>query len=349
MRKIFFYTIIVLAVTSCKQIRKTESVSIENKTTDFSSVSAKFSVEILDEAAKSIINPAATISILASGFGWTEGPLWIEDGDYLLFSDIPNNKVYKLTNQKDTITYLNHSGFTGNDFKGSEPGSNGLLLNLQGELILMQHGDRMVSKMNSYLKNPTEDFIVLASEYRGKKLNSPNDGVFDKAGNLYFTDPPYGLPDRINDPSKELPFQGVYCLLTSGELVLVDGNLKYPNGIGISRDGKTLYVSASNPEKAAWYGYEIIAPGIAKNQTLLADATHLVDKPNHPGLPDGLKIHSSGTIFATGPGGIWIFNAHGNILARIHTGQKTANCAFSADEKILYMTADDYILSIPLL
>ncbi len=340
----------LLSFNSCKETKKEETKAVDIAVEAYSAddISSKFLIEILDDAALDIIEPDATINVLAGGFEWTEGPLWIEDGKYLLFSDIPNNKVYKLDFKNDTTTYLSPSGFTGKDFKGSEPGSNGLLLNTRGELVLMQHGDRRISKMKTSLDNPAADYSPIVTGYKEKRLNSPNDGVFDKMGNLYFTDPPYGLPERLNDTEKELDFQGVYCLLTSGELILVDAQIKFPNGIGLSPDGRALYVAESNPEKAVWYGYDLMEPGKAKNKTILADATHLVGKEGQQGLPDGLKVHSNGTVFATGPGGVWIFDAGGKILARINTGQKTANCALTTDEKTLFMTADDYVLSVAL-
>lgn len=341
---------ILITTLACKETKKTENqtVSTPVQITNESEIASKFAMEILDESVTNILDPNANIEVLASGFTWTEGPLWIEKGDYLLFSDIPNNKVYKLDHKNDTTTYLNPSGYMGEKFTGEEPGSNGLLLNPEGELILLQHGERSISKMNAPLNNPTENYIPLIENYNGKRLNSPNDAVYDTHGNLYFTDPPYGLPKRLDDVSKELNFQGVYCLLTSGELVLLDAELKYPNGIGISPNGKKLYVAVSNPEKAAWYAYDLVAEGKVKNKTLIADATHLVGKENQQGLPDGLKVHSSGTIFATGPGGVWVFDPNGKVLARIYTGQKTANCAFDSKEKRLFMTADDYILSVDL-
>lgn len=350
MRKRILLFGFLITIFSCKEIKQKEeqtaNTPVEN--IDESKITAKFSIEILDESVKDILDPNATIKVLASGFAWTEGPLWVEDGNYLLFSDIPNNKVYQLDAKNDTTTYLSPSGFMGKDFTGEEPGSNGLLLSPDGELVLLQHGERRISKMNASLNNPTENYIPLIDNYKGKRLNSPNDAVYDTFGNLYFTDPPYGLPERLNDAVKELNFQGVYCLLTSGELLLQEEQLIYPNGIGISPDGKKLYVAVSNPEKAAWYAYDIVAPGKVENRTLLADATHLVGKENQQGLPDGLKVHSSGTIFATGPGGVWVFDPSGKVLARIYTGQKTANCTFDSNEKRLFMTADDYILSINL-
>lgn len=348
--KIIASTLLIFTF-SCKQEKKAEVKSIEEKVIENiidAEITSKFSIEILDDSAKDILDPNAEITILASGFEWTEGPLYIEDGDYLLFSDIPSNKVYKLDAQNDTITYLNPSGFSGENFTGAEPGSNGLLLSPKGDLILMQHGNRQVAKMSASIAAPNAAFTAVVDNFRGKRLNSPNDGCYDAMGNLYFTDPPYGLPKQMNDPEKEIDFQGVYCLLTTGELLLVDDTNTRPNGIALSPDGKSLYVAVSDPEQAIWNKYSIVSPGMVSDKKKIADATHLVGKENEPGLPDGLKINKDGIIFATGPGGVWIFNPEGKALARILTGQKTANCAFGKDEKRLFMTADDYILAVDL-
>jgi len=347
MKNFLSILIALLTFLACKDVKNKAEKAIEIKP-DKSDFQHAFSVIYLDESAKNIIAPDAEVQELASGFDWTEGPVWVAEGAYLLFSDIPNNKVYKLNAQNDTITYLNPSGCSYQNFKGKEPGSNGLLLNAKGELIIMQHGDRRISKMDAPLNNPKETYIPIAVAYKNQKLNSPNDAVFDTLGNLYFTDPPYGLPKGLHDENKELSFQGVYCLLTTGEVVLLDKELKFPNGIGIAPDGKTLYVAVSNPEDAAWYAYDILDAGKVANKKLFYDATHLVGKVGEQGLPDGLKVHSNGNLFATGPGGVWIFNPQGEVLARIKTGQKTANCAFTDDEKKLFMTADNYILSIDL-
>lgn len=346
----------ILLFSSCKENSKKEqhdgilkektSEIISKKSTD--TLKAAFSIEILDNEALNVIDPKATIEVLARGFTWTEGPLWIEEGNYLLFSDIPNNKVYKLDDDLEVSSYLEPSGYTGEGTYGDEPGSNGLILNKKGELILLQHGDRQVVKMNASLDQPKSDFIMLAASYNGQKLNSPNDGFLDQEANLYFTDPPYGLPLKQDDPKKELKFQGVYSLLNSGELVLLD-KLTKPNGIGQSPDGSTLYVAVSDPNHAVWYQYDIIKPGKVTNKRIFYDVTPLIGKEGQQGLPDGLKINSKGYLFATGPGGIWIFNSSAKAIARIHTGQLTSNCAFGSDEKRLFMTADDYILAIDLL
>lgn len=348
--KVTCMALLLTLALACKQQKKApeDATGITaSETSAPSDITSKFAIEIFDDRAIEIINSDAKIEVLASGFEWTEGPLYVEDGNYLLFSDIPNNKVYKLDAQNDTITYLHPSGFSGEDFTGAEPGSNGLLLSPQGDLVIMQHGNRQVAKMNAPIASPKVDYTTIVNRYQGKRFNSPNDGVYDTEGNLYFTDPPYGLPGQMEDPEKELEFQGVYCLLTSGELVLVD-KLSRPNGVGLSPDNNTLYVAVSDPEGAVWQTYNLKAPGIVDKKELLFDVTHLVGKENEDGLPDGLKVNKDGILFATGPGGVWVFNPEGKVLARIRTGQKTANCAFGKDEKKLFMTADDYILAVDL-
>lgn len=307
----------------------------------------QFSIEILDDAALELIDADADIQVIGSGFTWTEGPLYIADGDYLLFSDIPNNKVFKIDAEGNTSEFLHPSGFLGSCSDCAEPGSNGLLLSSKGELVLMQHGERRVAKMTSTLDDPKPEYEALADSYEGKKFNSPNDGVFDNEGNLYFSDPPYGLPKQMDDPTKELDFQGVYCLKTSGEIVLVD-KLSRPNGVAVSNDGSKLYVAVSNPEHAVWYQYDIMEPGNVVNKKIFYDVTKLIGQEGQQGLPDGMKMHTGGHLFATGPGGVWIFNEDAKPIARIHTGEKTANCAFSTDEKTLFMTADDYVLKVKL-
>lgn len=358
--------IALLFLSSCKEEKKNEVVKEETRSEAVYSMAelkeqqtnwvprtkekmeSMFSIEILDDEAYNIIDADTKIDILAEGFTWTEGPVWVEDGDYLLFSDIPNNKVYKLDSQRDTITYLHPSGLSGDNYTGAEPGSNGLLVNAQGELVLMQHGNRAVGKMKTPMSAPKADYEFLVDNYKGKKLNSPNDGAFDTAGNLYFTDPPYGLPGLLKDSNKELDFQGVYCLRTDGELVLLDDELKYPNGLCLSTDGKKLFVAVSNIEKAAYYEYDIVSPGEVTNKKVFYNVDHLLPKEGYQGLPDGLKITKSGYVLATGPRGLLIFNLSGKLLARVYTGQLTANCALGKDEKNLYMTAHNFILSLDL-
>ena len=308
----------------------------------------RFSIEIIDNEALALLDKDAEILEIGSGFSWTEGPLWVADGNYLLFSDIPNNIIYKIDAAGETSEFLRPSGFTGSISRKGELGSNGLLLNEHGELVLMQHGDRRVAKMQATLNYQKPVFTSMVDKYQGKKLNSPNDGTYDTEGNLYFTDPPYGLLEGVKDPSKELDFQGVYCLNTSLELRLIDDSISRPNGLALSVDEKQLYVAVSDPGHAVWYRYDIVSGCEVSNKTLFYDVSHLVGKPGQQGLPDGMKMHSKGYLFATGPGGLWIFNKSAIPIARIYTGEATSNCTFSKDEKTLFLTADDYVLKVAL-
>jgi gluconolactonase len=304
------------------------------------------SIERFDEELKEVIPEGAVIQILAEGFDWSEGPIWISEGNYLIFSDIPPNRIYKWSEKDSIELYLEPSGYTGDISRGGEEGSNGLLLNQDGSLVLCQHGDRRMAKMDAPLSDPKPVFTTLIDNYEGKRLNSPNDACYDSKGNLYFTDPPYGLPDNVNDPAKELDFQGVYMLSAEGSLVLLTKDLSRPNGIAFSPDERTLYVANSDPEKAIWMSYDVSTDGILENGRVFFDVTDRVGKEK--GLPDGMKVNKNGYIFATGPGGVLIFNPDGKHLGTIRTTQATANCAFNESEDELYITADMYLLRVDL-
>jgi gluconolactonase len=314
---------------------------------NISSIKPNSSIDILDESALVLLDAGAKQEILAEGFDWTEGPLWVEGLNALLFTDIPKNAIYKVTDNGELSLYLSPSGYTGENARGGEVGANGLILNSEGFLVLCQHGDRRMAQMESSVDNPKPAFLTLADSYQGKRLNSPNDAVYDRLGNLYFTDPPYGLEFNVDDPAKELTFQGIYCLKTDGELVLLD-TISRPNGITFNPDQSKLLVANSDPKQAVWYQYDIVSPGVVENKQLFFDATDWVGKDGFKGLPDGMKMHSSGNLFATGPGGVWVFSPEGKALARILTGEATSNCALSPDEKTLYMTADNYVLKLEL-
>ncbi|XQW83455.1 SMP-30/gluconolactonase/LRE family protein [Thalassotalea piscium] len=306
-------------------------------------------IQIFDEQALRLIEPKANIVTISDGHTWTEGPVWISDGGYLLFSDIPNNVIKKFEPNIGTTTYLSEAGATGL-FKGDySAGSNGLLLNPKGELVLFQQGDRRVAVMKSSLDHPLSNFETLASKYQNNRLNSPNDGVFSSNGDLYFTDPPYGLDNVMEDAHKELLFQGVYLLKADGSLILLDDSLSFPNGVALSKDEKSLIVSVSDAKKAQWIAYHVKRDGTLEDKRVFYDATDLVGKKREQGLPDGLAVHSSGVIFATGPGGVNIFSQEGKLLAKIRTGKITSNCSLTSDEQTLYCTAIDTVLSIPLL
>ena len=357
MKKALFLILALSLALSCKKNESVKTEVVKNaiiKNDDDNKVNIKKEIQtkskgeilIVDDQLKQVIDTDASIEILAQGYDWSEGPLWLESEQKLIFSDVPRNTIYEWSEKGGASEYLKPSGFTGDNFRGSEPGSNGLTLNNRGELVLCQHGNRMVSVMKSGLDAPEPNYEALASSYEGKRLNSPNDLIFDRSGNLYFTDPPYGLPGGMDDPEKELDFQGVYLVNVNGEVQLLDDKLTRPNGLALSPDEKTLYVANSDPERAIWIAYELEDGRNVVSERLLFDATDRVGKEK--GLPDGLKVDDGGNIFATGPGGVWIFSPEGKHLGTIKTGEATANCAFNKDKSVLYMTADAYILRLKL-
>jgi gluconolactonase len=182
--------------------------------------------------------------------------------------------------------------------------------------------------------------------YQGKRLNSPNDAIFKSNGDLYFTDPPYGLPNQFDDPRRELDFCGVYRLSTNRKLTLLTKEMTRPNGIGFSPDEKTVYVAQSDSAAAIWRAFEVLADGTLGKSRVLFDVTEHMDKPNMPGAPDGLEVDQDGNLFATGPGGVWILTPEGQLLGRIDTGEKTANCCWGGDGTVLYLCADMWLCRI---
>lgn len=201
-----------------------------------------------------LIPKDAKIEVLGSGFAWVEGPVWVRDGGYLLFSDIPHNSVMKWKAGEGVSLFMKPSGYTGITNYGQEPGSNGLIIDREGRLISCEHGDRRISRLE---KNGGKRTLV--DNYEGKRLNSPNDAAFKSNGDLYFTDPIYGLPDHEKDPRRELDFCGVYRLSKDGELTLLTREMTRPNGIAFSPDEKTLYVSNSDPDHAVWMAFPVNA------------------------------------------------------------------------------------------
>jgi gluconolactonase len=295
-------------------------------------------IERKDPRFDEIAPQDARVERLAEGFDWAEGPVWVKDGEYLLFSDIPPNKVMKWKEGDGVSLFLHPSGYTGDKKDYSpEPGSNGLIHDAAGNLVLCQHGDRRLAKLG---KN--KQFKTLVDKYQGKRLNSPNDAVLKSNGDIYFTDPPYGLPNRYDSPERELDFCGVYRLSKDGELTLLTTEMTRPNGIGFSPDEKTLYVAQSDPAAAIWKAFPVKEDGTLGKSRLLFDATPWV-KEGRPGLPDGLKVDQKGRIFATGPGGVHVFLPDGTLLGTFNTGQKTANCGWGDDGSTLYITVDMYL------
>ncbi len=295
----------------------------------------------LDPGFNSLIDPGAKIEVLAGGFDWSEGPAWDKKANHLVFSDIPKNMIWSWSEKDGKKEFLKKSGYTGSEpFTGREPGSNGLVFDKNGTLTLCQHGDRRVSKLVD------GKFVTLADKFEGKRLNSPNDLVFHSNGDLYFTDPPYGLPGIEKDPKKELDFQGVYRLKPDGTLTLLTKEMSRPNGLALTPDEKHLIVANSDPDKAIWMSFPVKADGTLGAGTVFSDATADVKAFPNTGLPDGMKIDQKGNVFATAVNGIYVFNSAGKLLGKIHTSVPTANLNFGDDGSTLYITANKELLRV---
>jgi gluconolactonase len=311
------------------------------------------SLESLDPQFGKLVSPDAKIEIIAEGFSWIEGPLWLPTEDCLVFSNIPPNKLWKWTEKEGAVDYLEKSGFLGKvprpGFKGAfdEAGSNGLLLSPENKLVLCQHGLRQMALMTTPLNDPKPDYKTLTDRnHEGKKYNSPNDGCYHKDGSLFFTDPPYGLPGGADDETRETDYSGVYRLSKDGKVTLIDDQLERPNGIALSPDQKTLYVANSHGPNAIWMAYELNDDGTVKDKRVFKEVTKWVG--TRKGMPDGLKIDDEGYLFATAPGGVWVLNPEGKHLGTIVTKEFASNVAFSPDKKTLYITADMLLLRLKL-
>jgi gluconolactonase len=303
-------------------------------------------VERLDPALDRLIAPDAAVEVIAQGYSWSEGPVWVKDGGFLLFSDVKENTVFKWKQGEDAKPYLKPSGFTGTPPRGGEMGSNGLTLDGTGHLVLCQHGDRRVARMDAPVGSPKATFTTLAGRYQDKRFNSPNDLVFKSNGDLYFTDPAYGMEKGFEDPGRELSFAGVFRRTPSGEVTLLTRDMTRPNGLAFSPDEKLLYVAQSDETAAIWRVFDVQPDGAIANGRIFLDVTSMTKTKK--GLPDGMKIDTEGNLYATGPGGVLIISPQGKHLGTIATGQATSNCAFGDDGHTLYMTADYFVMRVRL-
>ena len=302
-------------------------------------------IEKFDDRLDAVIDKNAKVEIIAEGFEWSEGPLWVEKENMLLFSDIPVNTIYKWTKENGKEVYLKPSGYTSAIKRGGETGSNGLLLNREGQLLLCQHGDRRIARMDAPLSAPKPIFTTLADEYNGKKFDSPNDAVINSKDEIYFTDPPYGLEKNAEDKNKQAPYQGVYKRSVNGKIILLVDTITRPNGIAFLPGEKQLIIANSDPKKPFWYIYDVMMNDSLANGRIFYDAT--AESKDQSGLPDGLKVDKQGHIFATGPGGVYVFSSDGKLLGKIRVNALTSNCALSNDN-MLYITADMYVLRVQL-
>jgi gluconolactonase len=288
--------------------------------------------QIVRSAAEfdAIAAPGAEIEKVAGGFTHLEGPVWIHEG-ILLFSDIRANRIMRWSPQAGAAVFREHSGIDADMPPGKPYGSNGLTLDRDGRLVMCQHGDRRVVRLE---KDGT--LTVLADRFEGKRLNSPNDLVYKSDGALYFTDPPYGLfPAYDKDPRKELPFSGIFRL-AGGKLECVLKDLPRPNGLAFSPDERYLYVSNSEPPQKLWMRFEVNQNGSLGAGKVFYD----VDDRDEPGLPDGMKVDRRGNVYGAGPGGIWVFSPEGKHLGTIQPPELPSNCAWGGSgDHDLYITA----------
>ena len=298
------------------------------------------SIERLSSEMDDFISKDSKIEIIAKGFTWSEGPVWSSKLNAVLFSDVPNNIIYKWDEENGLDIFLDKIGYSGIVPNSKKSGTNGLTIDQQGNLIICMHGDRRIVKLKDWNSNKV---LPIATSFNNKLFNSPNDLVYNSKKELFFTDPPYGLQNGDNDELKELQFNGVFRLSPNGKLKVLIKNLSRPNGIAISRDEKTLYVANSDPKNPVIMKYKITDDGV-ENPEVFFDGSVLSKKDI--GLFDGLKVHPSGTIFATGPGGVLLINKEGNHIGTIRTKVRSANCAFDDKFEYLYMTSHQYLTRI---
>ena len=301
-------------------------------------------IERLDPALDRLLAPDTKIETLADGYEWSEGPVWVKNGGYLLFSDVLKNTVHRWKAGEGAKPYLTPSGYTSNVPRGGETGSNGLTLDREGHLVLCQHGDRRVARMDAPLDSPKPTFVTLADKFEGARFNSPNDLVFKSNGDLYFTDPAYGMEKQWEDPKREMDYAGVFRRSADGKVTLLTKEMTRPNGLAFSPDEKLLYVAQSDEKAAIWRVFDVKADGTIANSRVLLDVTALTKTKT--GLPDGMKIDSEGNLWATGPGGVLVISPQGKHLGTIRTGQATANVAFGDDGHSLYITADMFLMRV---
>jgi gluconolactonase len=312
------------------------------------------SIEKTDPALDAIVPADAKIEKVLTCCKWLEGPVWVHQG-YLLFADIPGNRILKWLPDGTLSTFKQPSGYLGSQpFTGPESGSNGMTLDKLGRLTVAGHAARNVYRLESYSADAKE--TILADRYQGKRLNSPNDLVYKSDGSLYFTDPPYGLPTQLDtDPQKELDFNGVFRIRGAtaqkagsppdpGKLEPIIKDLTRPNGIAFSPDEKYLYIAVSDPQHKVWMQYDVKADGTVTNGKVLLDST---SAPGDGG-PDGIKVDKKGNIYGAGPGGVWVISPQGKHLGTFHIPEKVANCNWGDDGKTLYVTASSSLYRIRL-
>ena len=294
-------------------------------------------IRALDPRFSGLVPEGTEVEKIVEGHEWVEGPVWARDGGYLLFSDVVKNAIYRWKEGEGDEVFLQPGGYTETArLPGAEPGSNGLAIDAAGRLVFARHGDRQIARLE-----PDGTITVLADRYQGKRLNSPNDLVVHSGGDLYFTDPPFGLPGSYDDPSKELPHQGVYRLGRDGTLTLVTAELSAPNGIAFSPDERTLYVSNADARRLLWMAFDLGANGTLGKGRVLFDGTRAL--AGRRGTADGMKVDVHGNIFGVGPGGVYVFTPEGTLLGWIDFAGNVGNVAWGKDGSTLFIAANSAV------
>jgi gluconolactonase len=296
----------------------------------------------LDPRFDNLVPAGALLEKLVDDHGWTEGPAWVSAGGYLLFSDVAKNAIYRWKEGQGESVVLQPSGYTGRaPFAGAEPGSNGIAVDPEGRLVFCQHGDRRIVR-----RELDGRLTVLVERYQGKRINSPNDLVLRSNGDLYFTDPPFGLPNSYRDPAKELPFQGVYRLGRDGRLTLLTSELSGPNGIAFSPDERTLYVSNADAKRLLWMAYPVKSDGTLGPGRVFYDGTTTF--AGRRGTADGMKVDTKGNIFGVGPGGVYVFAPDATLLGWFDFGGNVGNVAWGEDGSTLFIAANAAVYRVRL-
>lgn len=300
---------------------------------------------VYDERFHDFIRNGSKVEVLANDLGWAEGPVWAPGLDALLFSDVAADKIYRWDTSNGLSVFLSPSGHPPDDMPRSWRGSNGLAIDMEGRLLLAQQGRRTLARMRAPLNDPAPDYEVLATQFAGKTLNSPNDLVVHPSGDIYFTDPPYGLSGFENSPDIELDFFGVFRLSASGELSLVTDDLEKPNGIALSADQSTIYVSNSEVGNERIIAIQLDEQGGRGPSRVFFDASFLGQSGT--GSTDGMTVHPSGFLFVSIPGGLAVLSPAGELMGKISLGQVT-NMTLDTSSSYLYITTPQQLLRIDL-
>ena len=303
------------------------------------------SVQRLSPRLDALIAPDAEVERLGGGLQWAEGPVWVKDGSYLLFSDPPKNMMYRWSQAEGVVPFMHPSGYAGADTAAlREAGSNGLAIDASGALVMCDSGSRALARMD--LK--TKQKVFLTERFEGKRFNSPNDLCIARSGAIYFTDPPYGLAGLEKSPVRELPFSGVYRWTPDGKVALIENEFLYPNGVALSPDESTFYVSNTDANLPIIRAYTLGSDGLPTGSSTFFDVSPLII-PGVPGMPDGIKVDVSGNLFAAGPGGILVLSKESELLGIISAGRRAMpNCAFGEDGRSLFLAATDCLARIRL-